>query len=90
MKVYLVKEDEAKINIEDTGGGIKFMEKSGKVDLEEFQIGRTTKQEHGTGWGMYSAVLNIHHNSGQLHISTVKEVGTKFEILFDLDGGKND
>jgi len=82
-------EHKARIFIEDTGGGIKFAKKNGIVDLEEFQIGKTTKAEQGTGWGMYSAINNINHSGGQLIINTFIGVGTSFEILFDLDGGEN-
>jgi len=74
------------IHIEDTGGGIKFIERSGNVGLEEFQVGRTTKIEHGTGWGMYSAIINIAQNGGQLSVNSLKGIGTTFEVLFNLDG----
>lgn len=81
-----VMDSKARINITDTGGGIKFIEKSGNVNLEEFQVGRTTKTERGTGWGMYSAIINITQNGGQLTVNTVKGTGTTFEVLFNLNG----
>lgn len=66
----------------DTGGGIRFVTKDGRVDLEEFQVGRSTRADDGSGWGMHLVKTHIEGNGGQLAVYHQRGLGTTVEVVF--------
>lgn len=83
LRINLISENNLiNLTIQDCGGGISFSKIDGKIDLKEFKIGRTTKNEKGTGWGMYNAIQNIKKNKGKIEIYSIRNIGTTFKIIF--------
>lgn len=68
----------ATLTIINSGEPIPWREKDGRVPVESFRVGRTTKKS-GSGWGVYSIIKRVYANNGEVNITSGPE-GTRFSI----------
>lgn len=70
------------MEIWNTGPKIPWAGRDGRVDLNEFRPGRSTK-EKGTGWGVYTSIRRIEEHKGSLKILSTNEK-TRFIVTFPV------